>query len=182
MHEEQMCAFVEAVVHHVVWSRGLYPDGIFAQRLAFGVPIKASQHPGLNDYIGQSLEAFKACSNHAQGLDLLVLNKEGIVVETYSFRMTSEHSEEDIKEELRTCLLKVSSRLSELDPLFCPADHSFSFRIHTSDDGAAIVSDKDLDWCAAADPKSDIDSSTTAVIVPVHKVASFKFFIQLQSK
>lgn len=151
-----ICQFLEAAMHHVLWKRCLYPEAIFVSRLAFSVPIKVSIHPDVNSYISKSLTCFRdlLCKSQitVQGIDFVVLDENEEIFEKYIFQMNRIYCIQNTKkmadEELnlyeipesvnnifRNCLLKLTTRLSDLPILENPENCSFNIQIHVSKNG-----------------------------------------------
>ena len=91
IESSQLCQFVEASSHFILSQRGLYPDAIFVSRLAFGVPVKFSIHPEVNKFIENSLDGFLAALDSKSegetiGIDLVISDYDGDLVEKYAFR------------------------------------------------------------------------------------------------
>ena len=57
--EDLIAEFLEACTHQILFNRDLYPKCVFAQRLIYNVPVKASQHPVLNSFIADNLKGIK---------------------------------------------------------------------------------------------------------------------------
>ena len=93
IYSNHICQFVEACSHHILCKRGLYPEAIFVSRLAFGNPVKKSIHPGVNQFIEESLDGLLTAldargeSNNVEGIDLLIQDYDGDMVEKYAFRL-----------------------------------------------------------------------------------------------
>ena len=66
-------------------------------RLAFGNPVKKSIHPGVNQFIEESLDGLLTAldargeSNNVEGIDLLIQDYDGDMVEKYAFRLAWPH-------------------------------------------------------------------------------------------
>jgi mitotic spindle assembly checkpoint protein MAD2B len=205
-----ICQFVEAICHHILWKRGIYPDAIFVSRLAFGVTIKASEHRGVNDFIGKALDCFKTALDTPQvkvdGIDLIITDKNcHKILEIYSLKIgklptrqlqdlgeetedqpvgnIEDHRDESMTLLLRTCLLKITSRLSEIPALDnSMKECSFNFQLHTTTDGAKAISHDNVDtpWIVLA--KKVKGPLNNRVTIPVHSVEDpfrLKLFIDL---
>ncbi|KAI7834760.1 hypothetical protein BX661DRAFT_175481 [Kickxella alabastrina] len=57
---EAICGFLEVYIHSILFSRKVYPKTLFEDQFAYGIPVKASRHPGLNQYIINAIAAVKA--------------------------------------------------------------------------------------------------------------------------
>ena len=52
---ELLTEFLEVAIHVILCERRVYPEAIFTSQRAFGVPVKMSRHPEVNDYISTAL-------------------------------------------------------------------------------------------------------------------------------
>ena len=79
---------------------------------------------------------------------------------------------EEMEQQLRSCLLKLLARLSEIhsDPKISDS-LSFSLRIRTNRAGAEALS-SDTKWCAIEPTKNVNRDRVTKQIIPVHYVSS----------
>lgn len=50
-----VCEFLEAVIHHVLYSKGLYPPESFERRRLYGIGVQRSRYPELVTYISQAV-------------------------------------------------------------------------------------------------------------------------------
>ncbi|KAJ1947155.1 MAD2 mitotic arrest deficient-like 2, partial [Linderina pennispora] len=56
---DAVCDFLEVYIHSILHARRLYPDSLFEARFAYGIPVKASRHPELNQYISEVVAAVR---------------------------------------------------------------------------------------------------------------------------
>lgn len=47
--------FLEACVHQILYSKGVYPESVFEKRIKYGHQVFQSRHPDINSYIRQVL-------------------------------------------------------------------------------------------------------------------------------
>ena len=172
--------FLEASIHHILASRSVYPSAIFKKRLfgpvQFGVPIMASEHPDVNDFITDGLKGLRELLMNMESVnlisqfDLVIIQNSNdgreLVLETYIFQfefinckdeasiMLQPKDKLELEQNIRAALLCITSRLSELEVLKLEVedptpDYSFNFHLHTSNEGAKIIAD-DFRWCKAS--------------------------------
>ncbi|KAJ2588323.1 MAD2 mitotic arrest deficient-like 2, partial [Coemansia sp. RSA 1722] len=56
---DALCDFLEVYIHSVLYYRSAYPKTLFEDRSAFGILVKCSRHPELNQYILDAVSAVK---------------------------------------------------------------------------------------------------------------------------
>ena len=133
--------------------------------MAFGNPVKKSIHPGVNKFIEESLDGLlialdsRGESSNAEGIDLLIQDYDGDMVEKYAFRFGNikirpkernavadkvlrpvEYSEET-HELLRNSLLKLNARIGDLGPIENVKGCTFNYQIYANELGAKAVTD-----------------------------------------
>ena len=171
IYSDHLCQLLEAASHHIIGKRKIYPDIIFTQRLAFGVPVIHSFHPGVNDFIEQALDslmhAIDARKAAVLGLDLLIFDKDQDVAEKYVFRFprtkfkykdkrgvfTAKEKFKaplDVADVLRNILIKLTQRMNDLPPLENAEDCTFNYSMVTNVAGAKAIEGKkpDFPWQA----------------------------------
>lgn len=52
---EVILDFLNVAIHQILFLRDIYPEEVFASAKQYGVPVKMSRHPELNQYIAESL-------------------------------------------------------------------------------------------------------------------------------
>lgn len=154
MTAAQACQFIEVCSHDILSKRGLYPDAIFVPRMAFGWPVKASIHPGVNAYIEESLDglliALQSRESKVIGIDLVIIDFDGDYVEKYAFRFGHQlrikpkdkyvladpelrpvDLDPEIQLLLRNSLMRLTSKMKDLKPIQNVKGCHFNFHIHT---------------------------------------------------
>ena len=52
---EVLLDFLNVAVHQILFHRDVYPEDVFSHAKKYGVPVRMSRHPDLNQYIFDSL-------------------------------------------------------------------------------------------------------------------------------
>ena len=100
----------------------------FEQRKVYGIPVRQSIHPKLNEYILELLKVVKPdlLQKRISRLYITIINQESRPVEKYCFQIKSMAQDlgdqqpctiDDIQAYLRTFLLKISCLDSILSPI-----------------------------------------------------------------
>jgi len=209
IYSNHICQFIEAASHHILNKRGLYPEVIFVSRLAFGIPVKKSVHPGVNQFIEDSLDGLLTAldsrgDSKVEGIDLIIQDYDGDFVEKYAFRfghvkikpkqrnVTSdkvyrpvEYSQET-QELLRNSLLKLNSRISDLEPIENVKGCSFNFQIYANAQAAKAIQDNQIEvpWQVekSTDHILDIIASNVPVMSAKENSYDFSIHIDLYNK
>ncbi len=185
----QVCQFVEVLTHFILSKRQLYPEAIFVSRLAFGVPVKASIHPGVNKYIEDSLDgllaALEAKLDGFHGVDVIIYDYDGDLVEKYAVRFGNLRlkprektfladkmlNPNDFPEELclllRNSLLRLTARLDDLGPIENVKGCHFKFQIHADRDIVKAVQENQSDVAWEVDENNDVILDFIAKKIPV---------------
>lgn len=205
IYSNHICQFVEACSHHILCKRGLYPEAIFISRLAFGNPVKKSIHPGVNQFIEESLDGLLTAldargeSNNVEGIDLLIQDYDGDMVEKYAFRFGTikikpkqrnavadkvlrpvEYSDET-QELFRNSLLKLNARIGDLGPIENVKGCSFNYQIFVNERGAKAVTDNhtEIPWQVEKSTEHILDIIAQNVPVMSAKENSYNFSIHI---
>ena len=56
---EVILDFLNVAIHQILFNRDIYPEDVFSQTKHYGIPVRMSRHPDLNQYIVDSLIASK---------------------------------------------------------------------------------------------------------------------------
>ena len=176
---DHLCQLIEAVSHHVIGKRKIYPDTIFTSRLAFGVPVKYSMHPGVNEFIESALDSLMAAIDakkaKVHGLNLLILDKDEDLVEKYVFafpRMKFKYKNLktgvttakqkfkaplDVADVMRNILIRLTSRMDEMPPLDKAAECTFNYSLITNVEAARAIEHRkpDAPWEATGLKESE---------------------------
>jgi len=210
LYSNQICQFIEACSHHVLCKRGLYPEAIFVSRLAFGIPVKKSIHPGVNKFVEESLDGLlialdsRGEQNNVEGIDLLVQDYDGDLVEKYAFRfgfvkikpkpknpiadkaLRPEEYSQETHELLRNSLLKLNARIGDLDPIENVKGCSFNFQIFANELAAKAVQDNyvEVPWQIeeATEHILDIIAKNVPVMSAKENAYNFSIHIDLYNK
>ncbi|KAJ2119312.1 E3 ubiquitin-protein ligase pub1 [Coemansia sp. RSA 720] len=112
-----ICDFLEVYIHAILYYRKVYPQTLFEDRSAYGIPVKSSRHPELNAYILDLVMAIKTeIEKEKSPGDVLIdiLDSEGDIIESFVLELSMQSGDyepgHDI--ELRSALI----RMSTLDP------------------------------------------------------------------
>jgi len=161
---ESFCEFLEVLIHQVLFLRDLYPKNIFADRKKFGLPVKMSSHPWVNNYVTRTLDSLVTVlknKNGGDGVDgvVVVVAEEGtgrvverfvVELEQYSLRqMLGLRDEFLIQLEMTfvSFLLRLTQSVGDLPPP--RADSRWWLELSTNQGGALRLTSS-LDWCLAA--------------------------------
>ncbi|KAK9307130.1 hypothetical protein QLX08_002453 [Tetragonisca angustula] len=133
--------FLEVAFNQILFFRNLYPKEIFVKKKIYSICIYVSEHPELNEYIKNVLNAIrelvKEDENSVKTVNLVFYNKQKEPIEKFVFdlaKLQANNTEKDpyylkTEESLRTICLKLSMCETYLKPL--PEDSSFSIEIET---------------------------------------------------
>ncbi|KOC67282.1 Mitotic spindle assembly checkpoint protein MAD2B, partial [Habropoda laboriosa] len=133
--------FLEVAFNHILFFRNLYPKEIFARRKIYSTIVYVSEHPELNEYIKNVLNAIrelvKEDENSIKAVNLVFYNKKKEPIEKFVFdlvKLQTNNTEKDpyylkTEEALRTICLKLSMCEAYLKPL--PEDSTFTIEIQT---------------------------------------------------
>ncbi|KAJ2286156.1 MAD2 mitotic arrest deficient-like 2 [Coemansia sp. RSA 2526] len=112
-----ICDFLEVYIHAILYYRKVYPQLLFEDRSAYGIPVKSSRHPELNAYILDVVMAIKTefeKENSPGDVLIDILDSEGDSIESFVLELSMQSGDyepgHDI--ELRSALI----RMSTLDP------------------------------------------------------------------
>lgn len=93
---ECVAEFIEAVVHSVLYHRGVYPASSFERRQLYGLDIPLNRHPKVVEYISQAIERVKILLGDQAALDLripIMRGEQREMREVYCLVMSSGHGE-----------------------------------------------------------------------------------------
>ncbi|XP_076679802.1 DNA polymerase zeta subunit 2 [Andrena cerasifolii] len=152
--------FLEVAFNHVLFFRNLYPKEIFVKKKIYSTTVYVSEHPELNEYIKNVLNAIrelvKEDENSVKAVNLVFYNRTKQPIEKFVFelvKLQANAAEKDpyylkTEEALRTICLKLSMCGAYLKPL--PEDSSFSIEIQTYETAHVAVSEnprcEDFPW------------------------------------
>ncbi|XP_012219354.1 mitotic spindle assembly checkpoint protein MAD2B [Linepithema humile] len=152
--------FLEVAFNHILYFRKIYPKEIFLKKKIYGITVYVSEHPDLNEYLMNILNAIreliKEDENSVKAITLTFYNESRLPVEKFVFDMVKLQAglaEKDpyylkTEEALKTICLKLSICDTYLKPL--PDGSSFSIEIQTYETAYIILSEnpkcEDFPW------------------------------------
>jgi hypothetical protein len=157
---------LETATHQILFTRGVYPERIFERCSKFGVPVLRSEHPWVNQFLGDHLRSLRNLvaferNSGVRRVDVVLLNvAEDRAVESYVFRFdptdfefSGRQSSPEVLGGLdlsfRSLLLKLNSAMATLPKLKAAGgDLSFTLRLHATF-AAAMEARDDLKWVLA---------------------------------
>lgn len=81
--------FLEVAFNHILFFRKIYPKEIFIKRKIYGITIYVSEHPELNEYLLNVLNAIreliKEDENSVKTINLMFYNKNKLPIEKFVF-------------------------------------------------------------------------------------------------
>lgn len=135
-----VCEFLEAAVHSILHVRDLYPSEVFERRRYCGVPIQWVRHPGLRDYIHQTVNSLRTWIQQGivEKIALVVHDRNMTLVERFIFSLgvDTAYSVDDLpltemEYALRAFLIKISVSESLLGTL--PPDCTWEFLAYSKE-------------------------------------------------
>lgn len=80
---------MEVAFHHILFFRKIYPKKIFVKRKIYGIIVHMSEHPELNEYISNVLNAIrelvKEDENSVKAINLTFYNEKKLPIERFTF-------------------------------------------------------------------------------------------------
>lgn len=165
--------FLEVAFNQILFFRNLYPKEIFVKKKIYSICVYVSEHPELNEYIRNVLNAIrelvKEDENSVKTVNLVFYNKEKEPIEKFVFNLTklqANNTEKDpyylkTEESLRTICLKLSMCETYLKPL--PEDSSFSIEIETYETAHVTLNEnprcEDFPWIINEDASEMINKN-----------------------
>jgi len=132
--------FLRTVIHAVLYTRNIYPKGIFQSFKNYQIPIQVCMHPGVQSYIDGVLDEAKSIldiGGRIQQIYIRIRDKEKRLLEQFvidvHLQLNTELSFEELmslEQSFRAMLLRVYCSDSQLSQL--PDDCSWSVDIQTS--------------------------------------------------
>lgn len=81
--------FLEVAFHHVLFFRKIYPKEVFVKRKIYGITVHVSEHPELNEYLSNVLNAIreliKEDENSVKAINLTFCNRNELPIERFVF-------------------------------------------------------------------------------------------------
>lgn len=89
MATDILLEFLEVAFNHILFFRNLYPKEIFVKKKIYSVVVYISEHPELNEYIKNVLNAIrelvKENENNVKAVNLVFYNKKREPIEKFVF-------------------------------------------------------------------------------------------------
>ncbi|XP_018306134.1 mitotic spindle assembly checkpoint protein MAD2B [Mycetomoellerius zeteki] len=152
--------FLEVAFNHILFFRKIYPKEIFVKKKIYGITVYVSEHPELNEYLSNVLNAIreliKEDENSIRAINLTFYNKNKSPIEKFVFNMVklqAEFMERDpyylkTEEALKTICLKLSMSDTYLKAI--PDNSTFSIEIQTYETAHITLSEnpkcEDFPW------------------------------------
>ncbi|XP_077259873.1 DNA polymerase zeta subunit 2 [Temnothorax americanus] len=165
--------FLEVAFNHILFCRKIYPKEIFVKKKIYGRTIYVSEHPELNEYLSNVLNAIKELikedEKSVKAINLTFYNRTKLPIERYVFDMVklqAQLTERDpyylkTEEALKTVCLKLSMCDTYLRPI--PDTSTFSIEIQTYETAHVILSEnpkcEDFPWIIKDDAVEMIDKN-----------------------
>ena len=184
---ELLVEFLDVAIQVILYERGIYPESIFSSQRAFGVPVKMSRHPEVNDYIRSCLRDATPLIDAGAVENIVVVIIDGYmrVAERFVFGVSRRGRDETPDPEaveateyaMRALLTKLALSSTSLPPVCEDATFRLLIETRADADGTAAT----LIETAASDPSSgyvradqEVCASPVedATVVPVRKVAT----------
>lgn len=135
----RLLEFFECAIHQILYARNIYPSQAFEKARKYDLAVRMSRHPGLNEYIHETLWAAKPFmkNNSAEKLVVLVFTPEEpfTILERFVFKFSMESvakevSFDRIRQRFFDSLLKITLIPSKLSPI--PDKCKFKLLLYTS--------------------------------------------------
>uniref|UniRef100_A0A8C6LDH1 Mitotic spindle assembly checkpoint protein MAD2B n=1 Tax=Nothobranchius furzeri TaxID=105023 RepID=A0A8C6LDH1_NOTFU len=188
-----LCEFLEVAIHLILYVREVYPSGIFQKKKKYNVPVQMSCHPGLNQYIQDTLHCIKPLieKNDAEKVVVVIMDKEHHPVERFVFEISQppvvsirhtedisiflNHSAETllshVEQLLRAFILKISVCDAVLNNN--PPGCSFTVLVHTREAATRNMEKvqviKDFPWIVADEQEVQMKESR---LIPLKSMTS----------
>ena len=89
--------FLEVAFNHILFFRKIYPKEIFVKKKIYGITVYVSEHPELNEYLSNVLNAIreliKEDENSIRAINLTFYNKNKLPIEKFVFDMVKLQAE-----------------------------------------------------------------------------------------
>jgi len=89
--------FLEVAFNHILFFRKIYPKEIFVKKKIYGIMVYVSEHPELNEYLSNVLNAIreliKEDENSIRAINLTFYNKNKLPIEKFVFDMVKLQAE-----------------------------------------------------------------------------------------
>lgn len=89
--------FLEVAFNHILFFRKVYPKEIFVKKKIYGITVYVSEHPELNEYLSNVLNAIreliKEDENSVKAISLTFYNRTKSPMEKFVFDMVKLQAE-----------------------------------------------------------------------------------------
>ncbi|XP_063984556.1 mitotic spindle assembly checkpoint protein MAD2B isoform X2 [Diachasmimorpha longicaudata] len=183
--------YLEVAFHGILYHRKIYPAEIFSRKKIYGVGIWVSDHPEVNEYLKNILEAIRealtADITSIKRLNFVLVDSEDILMEKYVFDLVKiqiDTPEIDpyflrTEESLRTVCLKLSMMESYLKPL--PENCQFFIELESHEAALVGLSEnpkcEDFPWIVRNDDWNETSGKTS--LLPIYTVKTEHLGVQL---
>ncbi|XP_015114783.1 mitotic spindle assembly checkpoint protein MAD2B [Diachasma alloeum] len=183
--------YLEVAFHGILYHRKIYPTEIFGRKKIYGAGVWISEHPEVNEYLKNVLEAVRealtADITSIKRLNFIIVDSDDILVEKFVFDLLQiqiDATECDpyflkTEESLRTVCLKLSMMDSYLKPL--PEDCKFSIELETHEAALVSLSEnpkcEDFPWIMRTDDENETSGKTS--LLPIYTVKTEHLGVQL---
>ncbi|KAK3581331.1 hypothetical protein CHS0354_016174 [Potamilus streckersoni] len=179
--------FFEVALHCILYTRRLYPAGVFERRKKYNIPVQICFHPEVSQYVANVVDSVKQLmeQKEMEKVVVVVFNKQLQPVERYIFEVVSpgkKNSEDrflyQLEQALRAFLLKLNVCDSLLSSL--PEDNTWTVQVHTKNSAAERLHDyqivQDFPWVLADSSETELPTPT---LIPLKAVDSDLIKMQL---
>ncbi|CAH1772698.1 unnamed protein product [Owenia fusiformis] len=133
--------FLEVAFHSILYTRELYPAGIFERRKKYNVPIQMSTHPDVNQYIIATIQSLKPLldKHTADRVCMTILDGSSRPTEKFVFEIASatacDFSEDMYLVRLEDALRAFLLKLNICDAILTtnPQECSWCIQVHTTE-------------------------------------------------
>lgn len=143
---------MEVLMHHILYSRGVYPAQIFKKRRLYNTPVLVSIFPPLNKYLASVLRSARELLARREllCLEVIIYQKENEPLESYQLQVESlddpgsksapqDPNLMDYEQQLRSAIYKLSERVKQL-PKLSHGRCLFKVHLHTFQDAFVRLS------------------------------------------
>lgn len=167
MKSDLFLDFLEAAFHHILYLRRVYPEGVFKQFKKFRVPVGRAEHPWIQSYIAEHVEAIRDLGiNNVHRIDMVISIRskevESFALELGNSDLSSKASFQDIndaEESFRAMILRLGAEVCDIPVPDHDESSTFSFKIHSKKEYVDQVSK----WCLASTTPTPGSKSLTPI-------------------
>ncbi|XP_076087406.1 mitotic spindle assembly checkpoint protein MAD2B-like isoform X2 [Mytilus galloprovincialis] len=184
------CEFLEVAIHCILYTRELYPAGVFEKKRKFNVPVKICVHPEVLSYVTNTVDSIRLLlkENAVFKVTVVVVTPDHKPAERFVFEVArpTQNIGNDkylyrLEESLRGFLLKLSITESLLKTL--PEDCTWTVQVYTRESAALAIEQKqhlkDFPWILADERETTLED---AKMIPLKAVNSDYLQMQLYAE